>query len=443
MTSLPANSITKRFSAKVYQAVWRWHFWAGLLISPVLVIVSITGALYVFKPELERVMYPEIMLNEGISHVHAGFDTFANRVEERDPTHKLHFINVSKDPARNWEGFAEVSGPNGTRGLLRYYYNPRNRKIAGTLDNETSFFRVVLAIHRRLMGGTPGRIIVEVAVSWTIITVLTGAYLWWPRKKGKVRGVWIPRNKGSVRSLLRDWHAIPAIYLSIFIVAIMVTGLLFTKVWGTAFRASVFLSGGFPEFFISPPKSVVEEGAEMPADSDAISIDQAVATGFNHFDFHKAGFGLDLPHSGSNDAFSITTDTKEPFSDRAAIFIDRFSGETLAFATNDDLPWQTKAVLLFYPIHVGSIFGLATKVLAVISCLLLIAMSVTGVWMWWKRKPIGTIGAPRKTPAKTIPAWIAWFAVALAVFLPLVGLTLIFLFLIDWTAKKISKPLVV
>ena len=46
---------------KPYVAVWRWHFYVGLLVAPVLLIMAITGALYLFEHEIERVWYADLM----------------------------------------------------------------------------------------------------------------------------------------------------------------------------------------------------------------------------------------------------------------------------------------------------------------------------------------------------------------------------------------------
>ena len=32
-----------------YRAVWRWHFYAGLLVLPFLMLMALTGALYLFQ----------------------------------------------------------------------------------------------------------------------------------------------------------------------------------------------------------------------------------------------------------------------------------------------------------------------------------------------------------------------------------------------------------
>ncbi|MFM9115261.1 MAG: PepSY-associated TM helix domain-containing protein, partial [Planctomycetota bacterium] len=36
-----------------YRAVWRWHFYASLFCLPFVVVLSISGAIYLFKPQIE------------------------------------------------------------------------------------------------------------------------------------------------------------------------------------------------------------------------------------------------------------------------------------------------------------------------------------------------------------------------------------------------------
>lgn len=36
-----------------YRAVWRWHFYAGIFSIPFVMILSITGAIYLFKPQIQ------------------------------------------------------------------------------------------------------------------------------------------------------------------------------------------------------------------------------------------------------------------------------------------------------------------------------------------------------------------------------------------------------
>src|SRR5690606_27010846 len=40
-----------------YRAVWRWHFYAGVLVMPFLMLLTLTGGLYLFKDEIDHALY--------------------------------------------------------------------------------------------------------------------------------------------------------------------------------------------------------------------------------------------------------------------------------------------------------------------------------------------------------------------------------------------------
>jgi uncharacterized iron-regulated membrane protein len=45
---------------RLYAAVWRWHFYAGLITAPFLLILAVTGAIYLFNDEINDALYPEL-----------------------------------------------------------------------------------------------------------------------------------------------------------------------------------------------------------------------------------------------------------------------------------------------------------------------------------------------------------------------------------------------
>jgi uncharacterized iron-regulated membrane protein len=51
--SMPTNA--------VYRAFWRWHFYAGLLVMPILMLLALTGGLYLFKDEIEHIQHRSLM----------------------------------------------------------------------------------------------------------------------------------------------------------------------------------------------------------------------------------------------------------------------------------------------------------------------------------------------------------------------------------------------
>lgn len=395
----------------------------GLLITPVLIIVSLTGAIYVFKPQLEPMLYPELFLVEPSEGPVAGLEDFRARTAEALPDHHLEFINFYGDPQRSWEGFARRHLEDGSHENLRVFFNQYTGEWLGWQDYNSVFFRVVLDIHRRLMVGLPGRLVVETVTCWGILAILTGLYLWWKQKPGRIWGFWLPRFRGSLRTVLRDWHTVPGAWLSLILIAILFTGLLFTKIWGTAWLAGNAFTGGFPEFYTQPPESTIPDGKENP---QPISLDAAYATALNQYDFRGKDHGIEIPHHGPGDSFQIITDITKPWQGLGVVFVDAYDGSVLLHQTGEDMPLRTHLTLLFYPIHVGSIGGLPTQILAVLACLGLVFFSVSGVLLWWNRRPNGKFGAPKKRktaipPQKTVVSATLGFAILF----PTVGITLL------------------
>lgn len=59
-TFAPGASAGATPSSALYRAVWRWHFYAGLLILPIMVLMAVTGGIYLFKDEINDALYPEM-----------------------------------------------------------------------------------------------------------------------------------------------------------------------------------------------------------------------------------------------------------------------------------------------------------------------------------------------------------------------------------------------
>jgi uncharacterized iron-regulated membrane protein len=50
------------------------------------------------------------------------------------------------------------------------------------------------------------------------------------------------------------------------------------------------------------------------------------------------------------------------------------------------LSWGATMRLLVYPIHVGSIFGRGTQILALLVSVLVTVSAITGVLLWWQKQ---------------------------------------------------------
>lgn len=428
------GNIARKLASQLYLAVWRWHFWAGLLVSPVLIALAITGAIIVFQPQLEPLIDKHLYYMKEGAQPQVPKQAFADAVAREMPGFYLVHFYAYPDPERTWDGFAYKKSDDGVESR-RVFFDWHKGALIGQQDYNATFFREVIEIHRTLLAGLPGRIVTETATCWGIVSVLTGLYLWWPRKQEKVWGVWLPRIRGAARTVLKDWHTVPALYLSLILLVIMVTGLFFSHLWGTGYRAFAFFSGGVPEFYLSPPKSTIPAVVDtMPLSLDAVSD---IAS--RRYNFEAENYEIALPAPGTDEPFSVVNANVLPWRNSAILYLDAYTGEELLFATGANLPWQSHLARLFYPLHTGLVFGLPTQILALLACIVLIATTSLGVLMWWRRRPAGTFGAPRQPPGGIAPKWMIAVTIALAIFLPTVGVSLILMAMGSFVCRRYIK----
>ena len=56
--------------------------------------------------------------------------------------------------------------------------------------------------------------------------------------------------------------------------------------------------------------------------------------------------------------------------------------------------WIDRLVGYGVALHEGAFFGIANQLLGTLTALLLVVLSVSGAVLWWRRRPIGLLGAP-------------------------------------------------
>jgi len=82
-------------------------------------------------------------------------------------------------------------------------------------------------------------------------------------------------------------------------------------------------------------------------------------------------------------------------------------------------------------LHEGKMFGPVNQIAVLLICLMILLSSVSGLVIWWKRRPQGKLGVP---PLRhDLPRWkvAVGVMVALGLAFPLVGLSLVAVWLLD------------
>lgn len=387
-------------ASRLYGIVWRWHFLAGLAAAPLIVVIAITGIAYAFEPELSAVLDDRLRVEPGAP---APLDAI---VAAATPRCKPQYVDAPS--ARDRAIAVWCAGEERHQVLV----DPARAAVVGERVGRT-FFDVVYDLHWELALGKPGRIAIEWATSWTIVLFLSGAVLWWPR--GKRRDAWWPRRGVKLRQTLRSLHSVLGLYALPVLFVVATTGLMWTLYAGGD-RWSVVTHDAASERLAHPPKST-------PAGT-RIGLDRALASA--HFAWGtdaRAAF-VTLPAEPTDPvAAYLFDDSERRLWGAETVYVDAYSGALLGAIGWADHTALGKLDSIRYSLHTGAILGLAGRLLACLASAVLAGLAITGVWMWWRRRPTGGLGIPpraRRVPLALIAAW----GVA-GLVLPLVGWTVI------------------
>jgi uncharacterized iron-regulated membrane protein len=147
---------------------------------------------------------------------------------------------------------------------------------------------------------------------------------------------------------------------------------------------------------------------------------------------HPMTVALPAPDDKSG-VYSVIGYAFDAPSDEKTVHIDRYGGKVVSTYGFDDYPVLAKVVSQGIGLHEGRSLGLWSFWGSALMCVGIIAMCVTGPLMWWRRRPRGAakIGAPRgRMPIRSTPL-LAVLLVALGIFLPLFGISLLAVLLLD------------
>lgn len=419
----------------LYRAIWRWHFYAGLLCLPILTLLAVTGGLYLFKDELNRLIHP-------------GWHMVAPATSSL-PVERLAESALAAVPG-TLAGYRAPASPDASAvvriGGTLVYLDPADGRVLGQEPAESALMQIVRDLHSlKLFGAGPNRL-VEIVGGWTVILVISGLYLWWPR--GAKGGVVSLRGRPARRIFWRDLHAVTGAFAGLVILFLAVSGMPWSGVWGERFNRIATASGaGYPlAMWDAVPRSAIPTSAALPhapwtAETVPLPVSEpaagraALPIGLDRADAiiraarMPAGYELTPPagHDGVYTAAVFPDDVTRT----RMIHIDQYSGRILADVGYGDYGWIGKTVEFGIGLHMGQHWGRANQLVMLAGCLALLLVSASGIVMWWKRRPAGRLAAPPPVPDRRVIRGLALVMLAGGILFPLTGASMLAALVID------------
>lgn len=236
-----------------YNFFWRWHFYAGLIAMPIILIMAITGALYLLQPQIENLAYKELIYLEKNIQKTPDHDAIIQAAWQNFSAKKIN----SYQPPVALNQSAQVVLTTQDERKITAFIHPETLVPLGTIDESWRLMNIARNLHKNLMLGNIGRIITELTACWLIVMILSGIYLWWPRGD-KNRGVIAPNIKAKDRKIWREFHAVFGAWVSVWILLLLFSGLPWSFVWGGLLSDfSTRANEGFPKaIFKERPMSI-------------------------------------------------------------------------------------------------------------------------------------------------------------------------------------------
>ena len=417
---------------------WRWftprparlrrlaiigHRYVGLTMAVFLIVAGLTGSLIAFYHELDVLLNPGLFKAEAPTQEAEPLDPFVLRerlLSGLDSEVSANHVNLDREngqSARFW-----VEAP--TEGEDdEYFVDPYTGKILGSrrygdlTQGVENLMPFIYRLHYSLGLGTVGIYLFGiVALLWTL-DCFVGAYLTFPssRRNGQRTGParsWLARWKTSwlVRttklfSFVFTWHRASGLWVwaMLFVFAWSAVGLNLREVYNPVMKAAF----GMPKraYFRLPE-------LHEPRPQPALSFSEARTRGRVLMAQEAAGRNLEvyderrIAYYPARGAFRYTVQSSADISDRypnTTVWFDGEQGDFLAFDVPTGENRGTTITSWLYHLHFGSIAigGWPYRIFVSLMGLAVAALSITGVWIWWRKRRKRMTNVARESEFRT------------------------------------------
>lgn len=336
------------------------HLVVGLCAALVLIVLSLSGALIAFEPELNRAMHPELT-RVAVTGPPMNLDVMKKVVEQQTPGWKVvRFYLPDQAGLATYLRLRNTA----TKRQRHIYANPYTGAVLGSTEDGADLLIRIHDLHVNFLTGNvkgrPGSMVV-MAGTWALLVLsLTGIVLWFPRRVFRFQpGVAAPR-------LNRDLHLSLGFWTSLAMFGFAVTGV------GLHYQTGKLLG-----LLNRPENSAATVGRGNSIEAIMQSAREALPG--------AAIPRILLPEKSGDPVFVYMRFPEDhtPAGRSFATFEPK-TGNLLSVGSSRTAPVMQAALVRFTrEIHTGTLFGVPSRILVVLLSLALCVLAVTGPMIWW------------------------------------------------------------
>lgn len=351
------------------------HLWLGLVSGLVLSVVGITGSIYVFEPEISKLITKEY-------HTQKETILFSNEIEiaseiEKQTGKKIESLQW---PQRGRETYVfKLFDDKG----WHYFDQSTGKIVYGDELFGNSFFSFILDFHTSLTLGEIGRYITGTSsLIFALFILSTGVYLWWPRVKGRIKSSFKIKWNASKKRFNYDLHNVTGFYFFIPLFLLGITGAYFT--FPTQFQKVVDVLS----FSKSKSESIWDKSYTYDYSMKMLTIQEALSFMNEHYsDHYKRNLWMTSDKKGALTFSYQKHNTVHTGTDsRIFLRINPYTGTVLDEQNYLKLSRGETITNWAMPIHYGEFGGLITRILWFFAGLIPALLTWTGVKIWLGKK---------------------------------------------------------
>ncbi|MEL7535127.1 MAG: PepSY-associated TM helix domain-containing protein, partial [Bacteroidota bacterium] len=358
------------------------HLWLGLVAGIIIVISMLGAAVFVWEKELTDWYYADYVFVSEVGQKTVLPSELLEQLNTKHPGPVFRSIRISVEPNRAWRLSRFQSNPekgfwwwDGIKLYENWYVDPYTGQTLGVVDMRTDWIKLSRHLHQNLLlNSKVGTQIIGVAALIMIFMALSGLYLWWPKNKRMLKQRLKIKWKARWKRVNWDLHSVGGFYTHILVLFFASTGLVWSYGWWSdgVYR----LLGNDPEAVFQRPDPIAfKEGPQLQALD--VAFDDARA---KRPDWTK--ISLSMPKAEKAEGL-ISVSVTYPTYDSGWITRDQYTyhpenGSYHWGRRHEDKLLGEKWRNSNYDLHVGSIYGLPSKIIAFLSALFFASLPISG-----------------------------------------------------------------
>lgn len=411
-------------NTQLNQWLWKWHIVGGLVSLPFMLLLAVTGVIYLLKSDVNQQLYKETLVVD-VPSQNSQKLSYVEQLQSAQTFSQQKVVGMTLSAEKNQATEFKVKGQGrATNGL---YINPYTAEVTGKIEQKETLMYLVRKLHGEILLDKVGTLTIELVASWFIVLILTGLYVWWPKQGSGVPGFFTIRTSKGRRLFWRDVHAVTGFWLSAFMLAVVAGGMPWTDVFGFNLKwVQKQTDTGYPKNWQNA-KGL--ESAPSTTNTPPLNIDKIVDIALS---YQLPGtLSISLPAT-SKGVYSIKNRALW-LEDQQVIHIDQYSGEEVRAYNWSDVGILMETRQVFMRFHQGE-YGLINWLVMLGVGLAFILMTSAGLTSYLMRKSKGSWSIPQVPARFNVDKTLVLMIILLGLLFPMFGASLVLLWL--WEKRQ-------